>query len=262
MENANAAQGKRYWTYLQVSPKHCLPGFDVRRGLEHFDDLFLHVVKLFEHVDPSDLKLELIRLWDDISLLIMQLDDKWDHRLFCVLDEAQDAADLFPAAFDSDTEEDEKRAILDQIVRAIDVIFSVADTKHRYTLVISGTAMTAIRVRESIKSAIAKPKQLIDIHIVGDFMHRETHLRYLRQYLPPTFLDSEYGQELEALVVRWLKGRHRFTAAFLTFIIQKVDGFNQLHALLHDYVEMVTTISRPMRQEDVRGSVFDALLSG
>ncbi|KAL1744399.1 hypothetical protein HDZ31DRAFT_38779 [Schizophyllum fasciatum] len=68
----------------------------------------------------------------------------------------------------------------------------------------------------------------------GGFDEEGSNRHYLRRYFPPTFVRSQTGHRLLDRLGRWLRGRHRLTAAFITLYIR--FGLPQPHQQLNDYI--------------------------
>ncbi|KAL1744403.1 hypothetical protein HDZ31DRAFT_38785 [Schizophyllum fasciatum] len=69
----------------------------------------------------------------------------------------------------------------------------------------------------------------------GGFDEEGANHRYLQRYLPPTFVQSQTGKRLLTRLGRWLRGRHRLTAAFIALYIR--FGLPQPHQQLDDYIQ-------------------------
>lgn len=119
--------------------------------------------------------------------------------IFCVLDEAQLLATMYNNCFRSD-DGDEPRPI----IRPITQLWSV----YMPSLIISGTR-TPIKVMEDAHgSAVAKlPHPLTIITNIGAFNDGKGQLEYLKQYLPPGYLDTDQGKRLVPRLTYWLRSR-------------------------------------------------------
>ncbi|KAF5378626.1 hypothetical protein D9757_009565 [Collybiopsis confluens] len=88
------------------------------------------------------------------------------------------------------------------------------------------------------------------------FDNPESQRRYVSQFLPPEFKASEDAQVLMRRMWSWLRGRHRYTASFLTLLL--ANRFENSLYLLRQYIATITKyaptdhvehVSEEVRQE-------------
>ncbi|KAJ7746500.1 hypothetical protein DFH07DRAFT_1063020 [Mycena maculata] len=145
-----------------------------------------------------------------------------DLHLFYVLDEAQAPATLFPSAFYTGGQ---FHPILPEIIRAW---LAHPVDNFEASMVISG-----IRI----------PKDMFDAEGNSSLRHRWTsdtgafdgpaQRRYIESFLPSSIADSQTADRLISRAWNWVRGRHRFTSAFVTLLL--INGFLPADAILDDY---------------------------
>lgn len=117
------------------------------------------------------------------------------------LDEAQQAARLYPYSFVSSTSNTKFRSI----IRAIAEEF----TKSPIRLIVSGTGLSLIELQEaSMASGISKPAHNVLIyHDLGIFDTWQKLRPFLECYVPATLLESPSGLRLQKRIREYLLGR-------------------------------------------------------
>ncbi|KAF5378624.1 hypothetical protein D9757_009561 [Collybiopsis confluens] len=85
------------------------------------------------------------------------------------------------------------------------------------------------------------------------FHDPESQRRYIAQFLPPEFEASEDCQVLMQRMWHWLRGRHRYTASFLTLLL--ANRFENSLYLLRQYIATVTKYSPTDHVEHVSEEV-------
>ncbi|KAJ7512373.1 hypothetical protein B0H11DRAFT_1950889 [Mycena galericulata] len=152
-----------------------------------------------------------------------------DLHLFFVLDEAQATTTSLCSAFSTGGQ---LHPILPELMRAWQG--HTADN-FRISMVISGTDI---------------PKAIFECEGNADTRHRwssntgafdePAQRRYIERFLPPTIAESQTGERLISRAWNWLRGRHRFTSAFVTMLL--LNGFLPSDAILDDYFNNFTHI--------------------
>ncbi|KAF9042581.1 hypothetical protein BDZ89DRAFT_1059797 [Hymenopellis radicata] len=134
-----------------------------------------------------------------------------EESLFIAIDEANCCTEPTPLLQESE-EDDVGIPVLKEILR----IWHYHTKDFNVTFVVAGVKV----VRDSN---------------TGDFV-QNTKLQedYLKQFLPPTLGRSAAGLALARRTQRWLRGRHRLTAAFVTELLEQ--GFKTPHLYLNQYV--------------------------
>ncbi|KAG6877596.1 hypothetical protein C0992_009614 [Termitomyces sp. T32_za158] len=152
--------------------------------------------------------------------------------IFCVIDEVQNAAHLFPGAFRGGPTGKEPRPAL----RALLKIWSIG-----MRFVITGTSLNMKHIRDAISSTAGKYTGHVDNAITGtgSFIYKDEQINeYLKYYLPSWYLNSSIGKELSRRARYWLVGRPRFIASFVQYLI--LHDFQCCHQLLTSYIQAMT----------------------
>ncbi|KAJ6469557.1 hypothetical protein C8R47DRAFT_1024034 [Mycena vitilis] len=156
-----------------------------------------------------------------------------------VLDEAQYAATLFPEAFRSANNE-HCRPVLREI---IEMFIRLLLDGLGFT--IGGTGIDKRMVEEMMNSVIAKGSNTERVSATGSFDKTDTEgllyqKTYIRRYIPISIMKNTdgTGKRLLYRIMNWLDGRFRFTANFLTHLLD--SDFKNPHQFLNDWVEFQT----------------------
>ncbi|KAJ6629880.1 hypothetical protein B0H10DRAFT_1212047 [Mycena sp. CBHHK59/15] len=145
-----------------------------------------------------------------------------EPHLFFVLDEAQAAADTLPCAFHP---ESKKQTTLLKIMQ----IWDTHIAEDILTYVIAGTEIST-----GDFGGYKDEGRLRWTSDTGAFDEPLLQERYLRRFLPPSFVKSESGEEFVRRVWYWAKGRHRYTATLVSELLE--HGFQNPHRILDNYV--------------------------
>ncbi|KAL1729155.1 hypothetical protein EV714DRAFT_285144 [Schizophyllum commune] len=163
----------------------------------------------------------------DTLLKIRALLGIHDLPIFCALDECQVASQQYPGVFGDNTTTLHQMALAWQPYAHLPIILTG----------------TAANVRPFVEAA--QPAYRICTH-TGAFDVPEDQARYAMLYMPPALMSSDEGRELISRIWSWLRGRHRFTAAFIACLL--MTRFQQPHELLDAYIAAnmrVHPIDRP-----------------
>ncbi|KAG8817217.1 hypothetical protein FRC17_011324 [Serendipita sp. 399] len=216
---------KGRWTLLQVAPEILL-----RRN-----DVFHEQFEMLKGASRDLLDVLIVLERRSIEKLLGPVS------IFCVLDEAQVPANKLADRFRSDTDPAIPRSVLRQVIH--EWVQSFPD------LIISGTGVSMKEMQTALGSTVAKEGglELEMMTDLGAFDNEEDQQTYLKQYLPSGFLDTASGQTLASRVGYWLRGRHRFTATYLSHLIR--NAFESPHVVLNDLVHNMTGF----RPKDIYG---------
>ncbi|KAL1729151.1 hypothetical protein EV714DRAFT_213520 [Schizophyllum commune] len=165
----------------------------------------------------------------DTLVMIRSLLGVRDFPIFCVLDECQVADQLYPGAFGENT------TTLQQMALAW-------EANAHMPVVLCGTEANLAPL---IGPAHPNRRVCTD---TGAFDTPDDQRRYVTQYMPPDMVSSSVGESLIARMWSWLRGRHRFTAAFIACLL--MTQFEQPHELLNAYIAAnlrVNPIDKPAR---------------
>ncbi|KAJ7622894.1 hypothetical protein DFH06DRAFT_760162 [Mycena polygramma] len=218
------AQHKRLWVFLQIKPS-CI-------GQQHVD--------VFNTLTENIVGIEtiyadrLIRKKMETLRTVLSL-DKTDLPLYCVVDEAQVAARSLPNAFMTfDAAETTRRPSLRELARA----FALPYLPIR--LNISGTAIDKRMIDEIMGSSSFKDTAKTTITHFGAFDVAEEQSAYMKQFLPVELAEDGVFLELFRRSFYWLKGRYRFTAAYMKDLL--LTGFRRPHLMLNEYIRLSTRV--------------------
>ncbi|THU75976.1 hypothetical protein K435DRAFT_974625 [Dendrothele bispora CBS 962.96] len=220
LDNGITEGHKRLWLLAQLSPG-ILWGPEKRSSHDYFVDVwtFLNRSKVPDEV-IDDAILQTITE-------IIELYDITQHPFYLVLDEANYAAETYPSSFRDD---DGDYPLLKEVLR----IWKKQLGHLPISFVISGTRIPK-RYFETKSGEWDAFRWCSD---TGCFDNYEIQRKYVTQFLPPTLASSPEGEELLTRIWRWLRGRHRFTAGFITILLQK--DFSNPHISLNLLVRTST----------------------
>ncbi|KAK7018443.1 hypothetical protein R3P38DRAFT_2539190, partial [Favolaschia claudopus] len=217
---------KESWLLLQVK-RNLLPGTT---------DIFLELwERIRGRASNSELNTVIKNTKERLTELLRcgQSKDFRAPPFFCVIDEAQSAATMCLGAFVSRGTASVRRPILRDIV----TVFVGAPGMQ---LVVTGTGMDTAILRQVMASAVHKDNAYRKQHYTGGFS-RDSQATYMMSLMPPSFKNSDEGQELIMLAWQWISGRFRFTSNFMRQLLEA--GFTDSHRLLQDFVR--TRTERP-----------------
>lgn len=185
---------KRRWLTLQLVPSLLGPDSD--------SDVFEELTILLAGCSRKDCRTRIRTVWEEIKTRVSVV-----HRrklLFCVLDEAQWAADQLLTAFRSYrvNQIETRRPVLGEMVRAW-----LQDLPASVRFVVTGTSVSEEAVREPVASATLKDDSLVTCSDTGGFDSEQEQRKYLKLYLPLQFVEDPKGQALINRVCYWLRGR-------------------------------------------------------
>ncbi|KAG8836664.1 hypothetical protein FRC18_010929 [Serendipita sp. 400] len=208
---------KGRWLLLQIAPATLLE-----------DDIFLRQVRWLRGSSHDLLDYHIVAEHRLIRDLLGHL------HIFCVLDEAQVPANQYANCFLSDTEPITGRPILRQVIHEW--------VSRIPNLIVSGTGVSMEEVQTVLGSAVAKeggqePETVTEL---GGFENEQNQRAYLEHYLPSGFFNTVSAEGVASRAGYWLLGRHRFTATYLSRLIQM--SFESPHAVLNDFVHGMTDI--------------------
>ncbi|KAJ7493345.1 hypothetical protein B0H11DRAFT_958677 [Mycena galericulata] len=215
---------RKRWVFLQIRPS-CI-------GQAHVD-IFNGLAEKIMGVD-SRYRRTLIK--NKVGkLAAMNIDNK---PLFCVVDEAQVAATSLPRAFmTSGPGVDRQRPILKEIAKAF------ALPQHSIALNLTGTAIDTSVMMEILASPIFKETGMTTITHFGAFNVPTEQIAYVKEFLPKELAESIPFRRLFKRVAYWLKGRYRFTAAYVKDLLSM--GFQRPHRLLNEFIRLSTVVPIP-----------------
>ena len=180
---------KGRWLLIQVAPLTLFA-----------QDIFLSFTKLLGRASKGYLETAI-----EVESLVIERLLAPPSTLFCVLDEAQIPANKFSDCFLSDTEPGQGQPILREIVRTWRLRLP--------NLIVTGTGVSIQGAETVISSAVATEGTHGPLVTeTGGFDDGVGQRAYLERYLPPGFLDTPLGKEIESRAGYWLRGRFVFNA--------------------------------------------------
>ncbi|KAJ7714741.1 hypothetical protein B0H16DRAFT_1807542 [Mycena metata] len=213
---------RKLWVLLQIRPS-CLAG--------EFD-IFSTLTEKIMGIGDTD---RVRRV--ELKMLSLQILLGTKNPLYCVVDEVQVAARALPNAFATfDPRQTTRRSSLRELARALVVL-------SRMSLTLTGTALDKEMIEEIRASSVFKDTRAVTTTHFGAFNKAEEQIAYLKQFLPIELAEGDSFQELFNRVPYWLKGRYRFTAAYLKDLL--LNGFQRPHRMLNEFVRLSTVVEIP-----------------
>ncbi|KAG6826257.1 hypothetical protein H0H87_007591, partial [Tephrocybe sp. NHM501043] len=231
---------KKRWLLLQLQPR-----------LVHSKiwDIFDDITRKLAHVSENYINTTTQALLTRVRQFCVDKNAPFSSEghqtpIFCVLDEAQYAATQHASAFRSESG-NAYRPILREIVRA----WEGQSSGQGVFMVVAGTGISKDVVDQAMASAIMKESKYRWCSDTGAFDDPLIQRQYMEKFLPPAFLSSSSGQRLLERVWYWLHGRHRFTAGYVSELLD--NRFRSPHTLLNRYIELFTDFTPTDAQDYV-----------
>ncbi|KAF7299380.1 hypothetical protein MIND_00887300 [Mycena indigotica] len=213
---------KKRWLTTQLLPRNLAD-----RNTEPFEEV---TRKLMEH--------DCTYLAENITIALRKIRTFiGEDPLFIVLDEASYVVDMYSHHF-NDT------PLLQIILQTWTDL-----TKGQCPIICAGIKIPRERFADGAGSDFAWTSN------TGSFDDPLRQEQYVSQFLPPAFRESPAGRFLIARTWRWLRGRHRFTATFVAFLL--VEGLHFPHTHLDKYMEHAVSF-RPMDAVECVGAEGEA----
>ncbi|KAK7452133.1 hypothetical protein VKT23_012238 [Stygiomarasmius scandens] len=236
MQEGIVEDHKKRWLLAQLSPG-ILWGPKTQRSHDYF-------VEIRSSLHKSEISDDVID--DAILQTLREIIDIWDftkHPFYVVLDEANLAATTYPGSFRDDGGD---YPLLKEILR----IWRKQLGHLPVSFIMSGTRIPRVHFEFD-------HGEWDTFHWCSDtgyFDDREVQQKYVSDFLPTPLLSSPEGEELLDRIWKWLRGRHRFTAGFITILLQK--DFVNPHISLSLLVRASTHFEP---KEGLRYSVHDVV---
>ncbi|THU87879.1 hypothetical protein K435DRAFT_842365 [Dendrothele bispora CBS 962.96] len=211
---------KKRWLLAQLSPG-ILWGPEGNR----YHDYFLDILTSLNKSGVTDEVID-----DAIMQTMKEILGLWDFTetpFYIVLDEANYAASTYTYSFRDDVG---SYPILKEIIRT----WRRQLGHFPISFVVSGTEIP----REYFFSAEGEWDDFRWCSDTGCFDDPEVQRRYVTDFLPEEMSASPEGRDLLQRIWRWLRGRHRFTAGFITILLQ--TDFSNPHIALNSLVHAAT----------------------
>ncbi|KAJ3848715.1 hypothetical protein EV368DRAFT_86306 [Lentinula lateritia] len=146
-----------------------------------------------------------------------------DEFFYIVIDEANVASQKHNGAFE---DEHGRYPLLKEIIRSWKRRMGHLPIKF----IVAGTVIP----QEHFRSNTGEWDEFWWCSNTGYFEDPENHRRYISQFLLPQFEKSNTGRLLLDRMWHWLRGRYRYTASFLTLLLD--NNFESPHTLLGEYI--------------------------
>ncbi|KAJ3810907.1 hypothetical protein F5876DRAFT_76331 [Lentinula aff. lateritia] len=184
---------------------------------------------------------------DAITHTLEDIQSIWDispgEFFYIVIDEANVASRKHDGAF---ADEYGRYSILKEIIRSFQCRMGHLPVRF----VVAGTIIP----REHFQSSSGEWDSFRWCSDTGCFDDPEAHRRYISQFLPPHFEKSDTGQLLIKRMWHWLRGRYRYTASFLTLLLD--NNFESPHTLLGGFVQTMSGYMPPENSEYTSQETF------
>ncbi|KAJ6572178.1 hypothetical protein B0H19DRAFT_1256079 [Mycena capillaripes] len=239
-DRTDAAELRRLWVLIQIYPK--------RLGFAGGSDFFDRLTKTLFNSPHDWLRDQVEARFDEVR---SWCNKKYEAApFFLVLDEAH--LRHF-SAFRSEKNHLVHRPILREIVRAWVISFF---RSLGLWMIIAGTGIDIKVIDRILASAVLKPAGHRLRANVGGFTSVAGHLTFMEQYMPPRILKTPSGRALLERMTYWLRGRYRFTTAFISELL--FQGFRSPHRLLNSFVETHTGVTPTDGERWIAEESYDA----
>ncbi|KAF5378668.1 hypothetical protein D9757_009560 [Collybiopsis confluens] len=229
---------KRNWVYLQLHPD--LLATTETRGADIFKNLADCITATLFHNQVAE-KARVVMLELFVSEILKNLSDHLAHNneetlLFTSIDECQAAASEMKSAFRSKDMVSE-RPFLRQLAICFSNAFRQSDSiKGRF--IFAGSGYDKNIILDALSSAVAKMGVGVeDVTETGAFDDAKAQLEYMKGFFPPQLCKSVAFTRLHRRISHWLRGRHRFTAEYISVVLQ--NGYGQMDELLDRYISEI-----------------------
>ncbi|KAJ4476440.1 hypothetical protein C8J55DRAFT_516938 [Lentinula edodes] len=237
--------------YLEACSQDAFCHDHRQRWLE--SQIFPHTfTSLFEPYGKTKYEISLAEVHDSvideaITRTLEDIQSIWDippgDFFYIVIDEANVASRKHSGAFE---DEYGRYPLLKEIIRSFQCRMGHLPVRF----VVAGTIIP----REHFQSSSGEWDNFRWCSNTGCFDDLEAHRRYISEFLPPQFEKSNTGQLLIKRMWHWLRGRYRYTASFLTLLLD--NDFESPHTLLGRYVQTLSGYIPPENSEYTSQETF------
>ncbi|KAK7054472.1 hypothetical protein VNI00_003670 [Paramarasmius palmivorus] len=241
------------WLQLQLHPTMLSPFYQ--------GDIFVDLTSVIHAAKPDATVLQ-VMIYNIASTLFPKINSSihGSHGgdIFLVLDEAQEAGLAMKTAFRSEKQTTKARPVLRELITAWSnqLCYPVKPSREEelvdlpVTLVVTGTGMSLDDMRQALySSTVVKEDTCQQYQDMGGFEEKEQQVAYVQKYVPKEILDHPVGVVLLDRMWYWLRGRYRFTAEFLAFLIE--NGYKQPNALLDRFICNLTELAPSDCPQDI-----------
>ncbi|KAJ3848716.1 hypothetical protein EV368DRAFT_86307 [Lentinula lateritia] len=235
-ENTSQMFHKRQWLYLQLHPE-ILTSTD-GKPKDIFIELIQHITGLFTEAKLASNNLQIEVMYILLQEVLSNISDTLGSKFDVAVDECQFVAKKMGSCFCS-VDWMLKRPLLRQIARCLDDLFN--DTSQiTGCFIFTGTGLSRDIISEALSSVISKPGFTVDVNETGAFDDATVQLEYLKEFFPRSIWKDREFEQLRRRIFYWLRGRHRFTAEYISVALQ--NGYQHLDKVLNEYVGQMTNI--------------------
>ncbi|KAJ3859927.1 hypothetical protein EV359DRAFT_50111 [Lentinula novae-zelandiae] len=218
------------WLQLQLHPNLLLRP---EESGDIFAQLRDHIMRIIDFSLPVN-EIVLKSLLTDVLAEIRSI---LPSDLVIVLDECQFAAHSLRNAFCLD-DWISKRPLLHQIVKCLNGVFNGNLLDLAVTFIFTGTGLSKNDITDALSSVVAKTPLCKDMNDTGAFDDIDIQQKYIGEYFPLHIWQSNQFPRLSQRIFCWLQGRHRFTAEYISVVLQ--NGYKNLDKLLNTYIYSLT----------------------
>ncbi|KAJ3861073.1 hypothetical protein EV359DRAFT_47893, partial [Lentinula novae-zelandiae] len=235
-ENTSQMFHKRQWLYLQLHPE--ILTLTDGKPKDIFIELIQHITGLFTEAKLASNNLQIEVMYILLQEVLSNISDTLGSKFDVAVDECQFVAKKMGSCFCS-VDWMLKRPLLRQIARCLDDLFN--DTSQiTGCFIFTGTGLSRDIISEALSSVISKPGFTVDVNETGAFDDATVQLEYLKEFFPPSIWKDREFEQLRRRIFHWLRGRHRFTAEYISVALQ--NGYQHLDKVLNEYVGQMTNI--------------------
>ncbi|KAJ3858475.1 hypothetical protein EV359DRAFT_87697 [Lentinula novae-zelandiae] len=207
---------RQRWLESQIFPHNLASPFEPYGKIKHQISIAC--------VNDSVIDEAILHTWEDIQFLLQMAPGEV---FYIVLDEANVVSQKHYGALEDDGG---PYPLLKAILRSWQLHMGCFPVKF----VVAGTVIP----QEHFQSSLGEWDNFLWCSDTGCFDDLEIHRRYVSQFLPPQFGKSDAGRLLMDRMWHWLRGRHRYTASFLTLLLD--NNFESPHTLLGGFINTVS----------------------
>ncbi|KAJ3847913.1 hypothetical protein EV368DRAFT_50309 [Lentinula lateritia] len=220
------------WLQIQLHP-------NLLSRPDESGDIFAQLRENIARIIDSSLSVNEILLKSLLADVLVEIRSILPSDLVIALDKCQFAARDLRNAFRSDNWTS-KRPLLRQIVKCLNDVFNgVLKFKvPRASFIFTGTGLSKNDITDALSSVVAKTELCKEVNDTGAFNDIHSQKKYIEEYFPPHIWQSDKFPRLLQRIFRWLRGRHRFTAEYISAVLQ--NGYNHLDKLLNAYIFSLT----------------------
>ncbi|KAK6971471.1 hypothetical protein R3P38DRAFT_3497255 [Favolaschia claudopus] len=169
--------------------------------------------------------------------------------IYLVLDEVQCAAQALTDAFREDiqpiTEPVKDTSPTAREPRPVLREMLLTWLREGVVIIAAGTGVNRTVVETTLRSVANKYSQNYTTTATGSFIDSQNaksqQEQYIRRFIPPTLSskDEECFEVLITRIIRWLRGRFRFTTGFISELL--AAGYEYPHETLDEYIFLLTS---------------------